>query len=146
MNQGNLQYCTEIIGAVCSHWLFKAVGTTLLILFKFLFDIDQIVPMASVIVLIIIDFLTGTSAAWVSGERLTSKKAKRSALKAAEYFLLIAAGRVSEYAVPLGFLDDTIIGFIVLTELLSVMENLQKMGYPIPANMFQNLRQIQKEK
>ncbi len=62
--------------------------------------------------------------------------------------MLITTARLSEYSLPdvIGYLDETIIAFLCLTELISVLENTGKMGYAIPAQLLNKLKSWRDEK
>lgn len=98
----------------------------------------------SIMFLVIVDFITGLSAAKLSGEEIRSSKVVRSAIKFVVYLLLIASAHITEYAVPViaGFGDETIVAFLALTELISVIENVGKMGYAVPKKLLNKLQDI----
>jgi toxin secretion/phage lysis holin len=92
-------------------------------------------------VLLIFDFITGIEAALKTGQPVESKKVLRTAVKMTMYFLLISAGYMAEKAVPLiSFIDDTIISFLAVTELISILENTSRSGYAIPVKLVEKLK------
>lgn len=146
MRLENIQYCVKTIGKICEDWLFKALVSLVVISFQFLFDPLQYQVMISIIVLLVIDFLTGVYASYRAGEPLVSYKIFRSALKTAAYFLLISAGYVSERAIGIHFIDETIMAFLAATELKSIIENISKAGFAVPQNLLKKLQDIKDNK
>ena len=82
--------------------------------------------------MLVVDYITGTRAAKKVGEVIYSRGFFRTASKFTTYFSLAAAAHVSEYALPFPFLDDIILGYLVATELWSIIENADKMGVKMP--------------
>ena len=62
--------------------------------------------------------------------------------------MLITTARIAEFSLPevIRYLDDTIIAFLTLTELISIIENTGKMGYAIPKKLLLKLKSIRDEK
>lgn len=115
---------------------FKFFGAIFMGAFSFLFDETHTLALSAVFFLVIIDFFFGISASRKTGEAIRSSKVVRTAIKLVVYFSLIAAARVSEYALPFDFLDGTVIGFLAATELLSILENAGRMGYAVPRILY----------
>lgn len=68
--------------------------------------------------------------------------------KVAAYFTLISAGNLAEHGTQnyIPFLDETIIGFLCATELLSILENTGRMGYAVPQKLINKLSQYKNSK
>lgn len=93
--------------------------------------------------LIIFDFVTGLYAAKVSGEEIRSRKVFRSALKVVFYFMIISGGHLTERAIGLDiFLDETAMGFLAATELISIIENIGKIGFAVPKKILNKLEKF----
>ena len=114
----------------------------------FFFDAVYKDALLSIIFLIVFDFLTAIAANKKSGARIESAKVFRSAVKAAIYFLLISAVHLAENATNrvLPFMDETIMGFLAVTELISIMENVGMMGYAVPQKLLNQLEKFKKDK
>jgi toxin secretion/phage lysis holin len=93
-------------------------------------------------VLVIADFITGVAAAKKEGIPIRSKSVRRTAMKLTAYFFMIAVGHVSEQALPefAGVLDETITGYLVATELISILENMGRLGYSTPFKLIEKLK------
>lgn len=124
-----------------------AVGIGLSTL-TFFFDAVYKDALLSIIFLIVFDFLTAIAANKINGARIESAKVFRSAVKTAIYFLLISAGHLAENATNrvLPFMDETIMGFLAVTELISIMENVGMMGYAVPQKLLNQLEKFRRDK
>lgn len=103
------------------------------------------VPLAILIVLMCLDYCTGMVNAWLKKE-LSSAKGIQGIIKKVSYFVVVVIGMVADYLICLlgktiGLaLPQTItaIGLLVtiwliLNESISILENLDKIGTPMPA-------------
>lgn len=115
-----------------------------LAVFGFFFDPLQTAALLSLFILILLDTVYAIRAAAKTGEPITSAKLVRTAYKMAVYFSLISAGHLSENALPIldGLVSKGITGFLVATELISILENAGKMGYAIPISLLARLQDI----
>ena len=101
------------------------------------------IPVIVLIAVMIIDYLSGMSAAWIVGE-LSSKKGIKGILKKVGYLALVCVGIgvdfiirycIEQIGVNIEF--KMLFGLIVtvwliINELLSILENLSRMGVPVP--------------
>ena len=87
----------------------------------------------ALLVLIAFDFMTAIAAKYHIGEEIESRKILKSATKIFVYTLFVSAGNLAENIVPgTTSLDRMIVTFLALTELISIIENIGKMGYTTP--------------
>lgn len=84
------------------------------------------------IILMGIDILSGITNAWIKGEIKSSILRKGLGKKMGE-ILILAIGEVFLYgmSLPKGVLSGISI-YIIVMELISICENLEKLGVPIP--------------
>lgn len=83
-------------------------------------------------ILMAVDFFTGTINAWIKGELDSSKMRKGLGKKIGE-MSAIFIGEIFVIAFGLStLLVDAISIYIVIMELISICENLEKLGVPIP--------------
>ncbi|CAB4151684.1 COG4824 Phage-related holin (Lysis protein) [uncultured Caudovirales phage] len=142
-------YYIDFLAGICTkNTAVKCISAFLLIAAEFLFDGLLIQAMISLFVLVIFDYITAMLVVNKLKTPITSRKTFRTPFKMAIYFLLIAAGNISENALPtvMHFLDDTIIAFLVLTEVISVIENVGKLGYAVPNKLLNRLEEWRDEK
>lgn len=98
------------------------------------------------LVLVVADMITGIWASLKAGESLSSAKLKKSVLKLLVYELAIglaflAQKHLTGEAVPIA---SIVAGFVGLTEMLSVLENLNRIsGGTLLAGLIKNLNSKQ---
>jgi toxin secretion/phage lysis holin len=131
----------ELINGLFDAALLKIVASVLFIFLSFGFDSLQHKALIALFILMWADCLTAIWAAYKSGETIKSAKIFRTPVKIVIYFGLIYFARITEYGLPelLTILDETVIAFCVVTELISIMENVNKMGYPVPTKLLSKL-------
>lgn len=141
----NLSYCVDLVKDICSVWYYKILFSAFIVAFTYFFDPIHTKVLFSLFVLMMADFITGIGATMVRKEKIQSHKISRTAIKVMIYFGTIALCRISEESVHLFWIDDTAIGFLTLTELISNLENVGKMGYETPINLIKKLKLIKKK-
>lgn len=141
MREDNLEYLTVMVANMCKDVLIKCIATGVLVITQFFVDGLLTKAMLAIFFLIIFDWITGIFAAKISGEKIKSSKIIRTPIKIVIYFMLISGARIAEYSLPnaVGYLDDAVIAFLALTELISVLENTGKMGYAVPKKLLKKL-------
>ena len=142
MKESDISYLGRLMLSILDNAALKLIGAGILITLRFFFDNANKSAMIAVFVLIIMDGVTGLLAAYRTEVPIRSHKLRRTAIKIAVYFMLISAGYQSEHAIPVGFIDETIIATLAFTELLSILENTAKSGFTIAAVI---MKKLQKE-
>lgn len=101
----------------------------------------------AIVVLISIDMITAMMAEYKNGSPIESRKALKSATKLVVYGLFLSAIHLTEIIVPgTTFLDEAALSFLALTEAISVMENVGKMGYSVPLKLLNKLQDLKETK
>ena len=102
------------------------------------------VPLVVLIIMMVIDYISGMSAAWREGT-LSSKKGIDGIVKKVGYMALVAVAMGVDYLIFTGFSAvgvsvgfDMLFGILVavwliINEMISILENLSRLGVPIPA-------------
>lgn len=102
-----------------------------------------LIPVLVLVAVMVIDYATGMTSAWKSGE-LESKTGLIGILKKVSYLVLVAVGGVVDYLISAGLAAANVeisitycCGLIVcvwliINELISILENLAELGTPIP--------------
>lgn len=135
------------IQQVCNDFTLKCLFGFAYVTYSFLFDNLQTQSLFAILTLIVIDFITGIWAAKVSGEVISSAKVFRSVVKMIIYFMFISAAHLMETTTPLlSVADELIISFLAVTELISVIENVGKMGFAIPKKFLNKLQEFRDSK
>lgn len=144
MDRGLIESLTNIWDKMSHHTLLKVFGSILYVLFSFFFDSVQQLGLIALFILIIFDFLTAIANAYHKSIEIQSRKILTSAIKIVIYFGLIASAHITEHAVPIisGFLDETVLSFLALTELISILENCGKLGFAVPQKLLNKLQEL----
>lgn len=101
------------------------------------------VPMIVLVAMMVIDYISGMAAAWVHNE-LSSKVGAKGIVKKVGYMGLIVVAMGIDYLIYSGIMSVNIdIGYqmwfglvvavwLIINELISILENLDRLGVPIP--------------
>ena len=139
-----LKDAMEIVNKLFDAATIKAIVTAFFVVLSFGFDNLHQKALLALFVLMWGDCITAIWAAYKTGMPIQSAKVFRTPVKIVIYFGLIYMAHITEYAFPVlfGVLDETVIAFCVTTELISIMENIHKLGYPVPTKLFERLINI----
>ena len=102
----------------------------------------------ALIALLVLDFISGLSAAYIEGTRtgkkgLSSKKCLAGILKKVMYLLVVSVGHIVDTAINGGgAIRALVIGFLMGNEGLSIIENCARCGLPIPKKLVEALEQL----
>lgn len=101
------------------------------------------VPIIMLIGAMIIDYATGMMAAWTNSE-LSSKRGVKGIVKKVGYLALVVAAMILDWLISQGlqqinvdlhysvFFAVLVTVWLIINELISVLENLSRIGVPIP--------------
>lgn len=138
-----IQTIQNILNGVGNYFHAKLIPAFIIPMIGMFFGFDDNMALVGMIILIGFDFVTGVIAAYHNNEFITSKGVRRSASKVAVYGILISAGHITEQITPgTWYIQDAVITFLALTELISIIENVGKMGYAIPKKLLKKLEWI----
>lgn len=142
------EYFTGVVNSCMSYSAVKWLSGSLYSAYIFAFGGDAKTAIFSIGALVIIDAVTGIYAAKKAGEVISSPRAFGSVVKCLVYLLMISAAHLFEVAVPILGTSATsiIIAFLALTEVISVMENIAKMGYEVPLKLLNTLQGLKKDR
>lgn len=111
------------------------------------------VPIIVLMVMMIIDYLTGMSAAWINNE-LSSKVGAKGILKKIGYMALIVVAAGVDYLIWSGVAAVQVnVGYqmwfgllvavwLIINEMISILENLRRMDVPLPNFLVRVLSRI----
>ena len=138
-----MEYFTAPLSKLGTFFNIKMIAGGGLAALAWLYDPLYAEALVALFVLVLIDFVTGVAASRCEGEPIQSAKIRHTAMKLTAYFTMIAAGHISELTLPAFacILDETITGYLVATELISILENMGRLGYATPANLITKLRE-----
>lgn len=118
--------------------IVTAAAAALMAYFK-----QLVVPVAVLIAVMICDYVTGMTAAWMNKE-LSSRKGIQGVIKKVFYLMIVAVGMGVDYLITmlggkLGVQLDVnfvvgllVIVWLIINELISFLENSGKIGVPMP--------------
>ena len=132
--------------------VFIAIGSAISSFFGVLF-----IPIIIMVACNTIDFITGMAAAYYREEKITSKAFYKGIVKKVCMWLLVVVGvlidetikySVAQFgiAMPFTFLVACIVCvWIICNEVLSILENLDEIGVPMPEFLKKIVRYLQKQ-
>ena len=136
----------EIISKACTACWLKIPTAAILGVATYLFGVENHASLVMLLVLITFDMITAIMSEWKQGHAIESRKALKTATKTFVYGLFASGGHLTEQIVPgATFIDNAVISFLALTELISIMENIGKMGYAIPKKLLNKLEDLREK-
>lgn len=139
MSIEQISYIPQLVQKVFAFFWEKLVIGLLAVPVIF-FNQAQHKAMVALLLLIIFDFLSAILVAKKNGEQIESAKIFRTALKVMVYFVMVSAGHLTNVAIGVSlYLDTVLIGFLAVTELISILENFGKAGYAVPQQLLNQL-------
>lgn len=114
--------------------------------FIFLFGDFHTQGVMAVIMLMLFDTMMGTMASWQEGKPITSRRFSRIVQKSIVYLMAISAGYFTDTTIGITITQATMIGFIGITEFISILENMGRMGYHTPQKLLNQLKDFQSQK
>ena len=147
MDRGIIQTTIDTCQSFTSYVAFKCASVIGLLTYSFFFgDIKETI-IISVIVLTIMDMITGIMASVRDGDSIQSRKFLKTAIKIFVYLLMISAGHLAENLFGFDFKADEVITAVLgVTELISILENASRMGYAIPRKLLNQLKDFKSNK
>lgn len=140
MNLGNLYYIKHMAAQMASFFPVKIALSLLVGFIIYAIGDDNCAAAEALLFLIVADFSLAWISAYYRGEAIQSAKALRTGIKMVVYFLLVSSAHVAKNPTHLPFLDDTVIAFLALTELISVLEHGSELGFSVPKRLLNQLR------
>lgn len=120
--------------------VFSVIATTFIYLMG---GID--IALQSLIIVIVIDYLTGIASA-VYNKELSSKTGLKGILKKFSYLLVVALSVVVDNLLgQSGLIRTLVIYFFVANDGLSIVENMAEMNIKLPNKLIDALEQIKKK-
>lgn len=134
----------ESFASMCAITAAKCIGFFIVVLAHIAFGKVDAVVLSGVMVLIMFDFITAIIRDAKIGVPIESKKAISTAVKFVVYGLMVSAAYITEAIVGLNAISvpfaEGVAGFIAVTELISIMENVDRMGYESPKKLIRSLK------
>lgn len=133
----HINQCKHIFEHIVEHAYLKAAFALAVCSYAYLFNDGKVlIPVFS---LVIIDALTGVMRA-CKQKQLSSRGYLRSLIKFIVYLCMIAVGGIFDKEFPGEYATATIKSFLMVTEAISIMENISQMGWPVPTKFLEFLK------
>lgn len=133
---------TEIGSAAQNFAIIKFPAAFLIGTAEWMFGVDNVASMKMLAMLILFDLLTAMGAAFKTGNAIESRKALKTVSKTVVYSMFAAAAHMTGVIMDAQFIAMATISFLAVTELISIVENIGKMGYAIPNKLLNKLSEL----
>ena len=138
-------YFSDIINTVIEPSMLK-LCLAFVLSFSFLFGDFHSPAIVAVLMLMIFDTALGVMATWTEGNAITSRKFSRVVQKGIVYFTSISAGYFTDITIGWNLIQSTMIAFIAVTEFISILENMGRMGFETPKKLLNQLKDFKSQK
>lgn len=140
-----MMYFNDIINTVFEPTLLKVMASLAITASFFFGDFHQ-QAILGVLMLMIFDTILGVMAVYSEGKAITSRKFSRVVQKGAVYFIAISAGYFADLTIGWSVIQSTMIAFIGVTEFISILENMGRLGYQTPKKLLNQLEGFKSQK
>ena len=138
-----LSICKEAAQPFLDNAAIKFVLASLGVSAGFLFGVEFYDFIGILIVLVVIDTITGVWAARQVKEPISSKRFITSVPKLLRYLVFIAAGHMLQQIIGLNlYIENAILIYLAATEFISIAENLGKAGMPVPRKLLNRIEEL----
>lgn len=124
----------------------KLIASAIVSLLFFFFGHLYTDALIAILMLMLIDTILGVAAVYKEGDEVTSRKFGRVVVKGSVYFSAISAGYFADLTVPFTAIQGTMVAFIGVTEFISVLENMGRLGYQTPKKLLNQLKEYRNSK
>jgi len=138
-------YFQDIINTVIEPTLLKIVVSGAFT-FSFLFGDFHQQAIVAILMLMVFDTILGVMATYHEGQAITSRKFSRVVQKGVVYFMAISAGYFADLTIGWQVIQATMIAFIGVTEFISILENMGRLGYATPQRLLNQLQDFKSQK
>ena len=116
---------------------------------------ELVAPMMVLLIVMLLDYISGVSAAWVQ-HQLSSRVGLIGIVKKVSYLLIVAVGMALDYLISLlgdkfgvemqniYFVGLLVIIWLIINECISILENADEMGLPVPEFIKKMLKRLKK--
>lgn len=114
-----------------------------------------LVPLALLIIMMIVDYISGMSKAYINGE-WSSKVGFQGIVKKVGYMGVVIVAAVMDWVIYSGlkgvgvdikmsyYLGLIVVIWLLINECISVLENLGEIGVPLPTFLIKGIKKLQK--
>ena len=134
----SMQVCKDVIHNVGQFPLHKIFATGVLCTYTHVLESGK--AFVPVFALVILDAVVGVMKARKQGNFRGSAGFKRSAQKFLVYVVMLLAAGILDMEFPGQYASNTMKTFLMVTEAISIMENISALGWPVPLKILQMLK------
>lgn len=147
MKSINKKEANNVMSAFVAEPVTKGIFGVFSYIYSFIFDPLKTDLYIAIVVLIFFDFITAIVATYKTKEEISSAKASRTLLKLVVYGILTSSAvLVDKFIFESGQLFAIVtLGFIAITEFISIMENIGRTGFVIPNKLLNKAKEIVSE-
>ena len=142
----DLAYTLQKTAQMVEPTTIKVITAAILSIGFFLFGHLYTDALVAIVMLMTFDAITAISANIYEGNEITSRRFSRTLLKGIIYFMAISAGYFVDLTVPLDMIQGTMVAFVGVTEFISILENIGRMGYETPKKLLNQLKDFRSSK
>lgn len=114
-----------------------------------------LIPLALLLIMMIVDYISGMSKAYINGE-WSSKVGFRGIVKKVGYIGVVIVAAVMDWVIYSGlkgvgvdikmsyYLGLIVVIWLLINECISVLENLGEIGVPLPKFLIKGIKKLQK--
>lgn len=135
----------EIILTTFTPTLLK-LSTVFVLTVSFFFGDLYHDAIVAVLMLMIFDTVLGVAAVYYEGRAITSRGFARVIYKGFVYMVSISAGYFLDSTLPISVAQTTMIGFVAVTEFISILENMGRLDMETPKKLLNQLHDFQSAK
>lgn len=132
----------QVFEPTMAKWVLSGIFTTV----SFLFGDAYIAGLVGVLMLMVFDTIMGIMASLHEGNSISSAKFSRALLKGTVYFVAISGAYYADTTIPFDVIQATMIAFVGLTEFISILENIGRMGFNTPKKLLNDLKGLRDSK
>ncbi len=105
---------------------------------------EMLIPLSVLVIVLIFDYITGMASAWVRGQ-LSSRIGFQGIVRKIGYLLVVCVGMITDWIIyttvtqagvdmsAMFIFGMTACVWLIINELVSMLENLSEIGVPIPS-------------
>lgn len=133
-----LEGLRNVVLKLADHLGIKIFVAYIFLALSWTFD-GKVEVIFALLTLFIIDAITGTLVA-LKQKSFSSRGVFRTPVKFFVYFLMLIVSRMADKALPVPVLSPVMDSFLVITESVSILENIYKLGFPVPLFLVTKLK------
>ncbi len=142
-----ISYSIDTCSSIISNTIVKCIGALGFVLSRLAFGNVKEEILLSIGILIVLDTITAIISTRKTGEPISSRKFLNSVTKMFIYAVMIAGASLAENVIGLEvFITEIMTGFLAITELISILENVGRAGYVVPQKLLNTLEELKESK